>query len=255
MFVDAHCHFDQLVRQESKIAECFDLENTIIFANSVDLNSSKIVLGYQHDPRLTKSIIPFVGLHPSNASMFSEVEFLPLFNSVQNIGGIGEIGLDPSYPQPLSLQKRVFEFFLTTAEKLELPVCLHSRNAEDLLISELKSFNMKSVMFHWFSGSEAELRQLFDNNWFVSFGPSILYSKHIQRICMKAPLQSILTETDSPVSYSGSLRSTTTAPYLVPSVILKISQVKGVSFEDATAGVWANAIKFLGTNKFNKFTR
>jgi Mg-dependent DNase len=96
-------------------------------------------------------IYNFIGIHPQyateNISKFEEI----VTDNVNNIDGIGEIGLDPAYydqeGNTKPLQYEVFNKMLTIAEAYGKPVSIHSRNSLDEILSILSTFNLKKYAF------------------------------------------------------------------------------------------------------------
>jgi TatD DNase family protein len=88
----------------------------------------------------------------------------------EKVVAIGEIGLDFSYSQKQSEdnQIRVLNELLQAAEKLSLPVIMHSRRTAPKIMSILSSFNVKKVLFHWFSGPVELLPKIVENRYCIS---------------------------------------------------------------------------------------
>jgi TatD DNase family protein len=105
---------------------------------------------------------------------------------------------------------------------------------------------LKSVLFHWYSGPAELLRVIVDRGYYVSEGPPIVYSSRIQEIVRSCPLPLILSETDGPVEYRGLPKGTRTTPALIPSVVGKLAEIKGVRVEDAAEQILRNFGEFFG---------
>lgn len=147
----------------------------------------------------------FIGIHPQYATEnISKFEEIVTYN-VNNVDGIGEIGLDPSYYDQEGntrvLQYQVFNKMLTIAETYGKPVSIHSRNSLDEILSLLSTYNLKKVCLHWFDGSSQQLEKSLDMGLYLSYGPSLVYSKRKQKLLKLTNEERLLIETDGPVRY------------------------------------------------------
>ena len=188
----------------------------------------------------------FVGVHPSEALKSTSLSWLE--QDLRRASGIGEIGLDPKYSDkgPGSAQMKTFLAQLDMAQATRKPIQVHSRDAERECLDVLSGFPLGAVLMHWFQG-EGLLQEALGRGFFVSFGPSILYSKKLQRMAVRTSKDQVLTETDSPVPF-GALGGVH-GPSLVPSVVFKLSEVWGLGFEETRATLAGNAMRFLGLSE------
>ncbi len=115
------------------------------------------------------------------------------------------------------------------------------------ILQILTTFSLKgSVLFHWFAGSESELKQIKDRGYYVSYGPSILYSKRMGMLVEKSARDRILPETDSPTPFS-SLTQGISTPFLISSVAFKIGLITKVNFDQVKEMLYENVLRYLGT--------
>ena len=249
LLVDSHSHLaeDELKPFLEWILPTCRNNNTIIFANSTDLKSCivNIELAYGY----SDIVKPFVGVHPWEAQSFEGGAFKDfVVNNLGNIVGIGEIGLDGKYSNKVSLeiQRRAFEFQLEIAEEFGLPVCIHSRRAQDEVLNILNNFLVKGVLLHWFSGSEEQMKNGLDRGYFFSFGPTIAYSKGSQRLLSKCDLDKVLLETDSPVPYGACFENRTSTPLLIYTVAYKASNIFKKDLEETLNIISKNSQNYIG---------
>lgn len=188
----------------------------------------------------------FVGVHPSE--VLKEHDLTWVRRSLSNATGLGEVGLDPKYSAigPRSAQMEAFLSQVKTAESAQKPIQVHFRGAETECLDALSSFRLKSVLMHWLQ-SEKALPEAMAKGYFVSFGPSLVYSKKLQRMAAKSDHSLVLTETDSPVPFGplGEVHG----PSLVPSVVFSLAESWKISFEEARAITVRNAMRYLGTSE------
>jgi len=192
-FIDAHAHVDNVKTYLENIRRA-DIE---VWINAIELSEINEIVS------VSKSIPSkiFIGVHPSRADRYEPNEFLKRMGSVKKVDGLGEIGLDRRYGIPLDIQLKALRDQLAIAERYDLPVVLHTRGSVKEVLSEISSYSLKSVLFHWFSGSTSELNEVLSRGYYVSIGPSIIYSKSSRKVLEAYHRDRLLLETDSPVYY------------------------------------------------------
>jgi TatD DNase family protein len=240
-FVDSHLHLDTLRGNEVRDASGLEM---LLFCCGVDkVTSGKTVRTAAQYPEHVKA---FVGTHPSEAARERDLEWIA--GSLKVASGVGEIGLDPKYSRtgPESAQREVFTTQLEAARRGGKPVQVHSRGAERECLEILETIGPKSVLMHWFQ-EEILLARVVDSGYFISFGPALINSKKLQRMALECDPRSVLTESDSPVSYGplGGVHGTS----LIPSVVFKLAELWGHAFDETRILTAENALRFLGPAK------
>jgi len=251
VYVDSHIHLaDEAYkgRVDRIVEEARRAGVKIIVANSEDLETSlrTLELAEAYPP----TVLPALGVHPWCACEAEDSEVGEVSNLILKHGGrlaaVGEVGLDLAYArgkqEAWDRQKKVFSLMLETAERVGLPVIAHSRRSAGEVLEVALTYRVKMV-FHWFSGEIQVLRRILDEGFYITVGPSIHYSKHIQRVAAEAPLTSILTETDGPVRYRGPFESLETTPTLIPMVVEKLAEVKGLKPDEVALQILKNCEK------------
>ena len=136
-------------------------------------------------------VTQFIGIHPQFAHDANVVEkFAEIYSEYSDsIGGIGEIGLDRTYTltkgNSYEQQIHVFHAMLSLAEKSDKPVSIHSRKSLNDILDLIKSYNLRNLLFHWFSGNKRQLRILMDMGAYVSYGPPLVFSED-KRVLLKS---------------------------------------------------------------------
>jgi TatD DNase family protein len=216
----------------------------MLLSSGIDMATSLATI------EITKSahglVKAFVGIHPSEAQ---EAAGLGWFEgALREAAGAGEIGMDPRYSEvgTGSAQRTTFVKQLEGAERAEKPIQVHSRGAEKECIQVLTSYRLERVLMHWFEG-EADLREVGDRGYFVSFGPAILYSKKLQRMASSLKPELILTESDGPVTFRplGGAQG----PSLIPTVVFKLAELWRVTFSQAEELVMRNGLSYLNMSE------
>lgn len=213
----------------------------------MDIETSNATLDLAR--RMKGKVVPFVGIHPWTASTQSGAQSLQqLERLAPDSGGLGETGLDRKYAQTddqYEAQRLVFAFTLKLAEKLKKPVSVHSRGSQDDVISALSSYRLRAVNLHWFSGTVEQLRKTVQVGCFLSFGPTVVYSKKSQELLRNTPKDLLLTETDGPVSYGACFRNRMAVPSFLPSVLFSLSSQLKMTFDDVITMVEGNFRRYL----------
>ena len=212
---------------------------------SMDYTSSKktLELGKQSD-----FILPFIGVHPEKAQDGVESTFKLIDENNETISGIGEIGLDTTYTnsdEEFQKQEEVFKTQLSYAEKFRKPVSIHSRKTLDKILEILPSYNIPSILLHWFDGSKKQLQKAMDLEYYVSFGPVMVYSKDKQVLLSKANRDRILVETDGPVRFSRCFNNRIAQISFIPSVIFCASKVLDINYDNMCSILEQNSQRFL----------
>ncbi|HUK50606.1 MAG TPA: TatD family hydrolase [Terriglobales bacterium] len=254
-YVDAHIHladpaYSRKITQI--IGDAAQHNVSKVLSNAVDYQTSLQTI------RLAKEypdiVLAAIGVHPSTVTFAADRNFqLEKFEqtireNAEYVKAIGEIGLDGKYTQDESAKQQqleTFRFFLGLAEKLKLPVVVHSRRAVEETLKTLSEYHLPKVLLHWYDGPAENLRPLKDQEFFISIGPALLYSRRIIEIARATDLAMILTETDGPVPYHGLFESRLTMPSFVIEVLRKLSEIKSMNPEHVRSSVSSQFDRFI----------
>lgn len=213
---------------------------------SMDNENSKKTLEISQN---TDLILPFIGIHPEKASDDIDAMTYMIENNIKNISGIGEIGLDPTYcksDKDTQRQKFVFEKLLSIAEKYDKPISIHSRKSLDEILAIMSSFSVKKACLHWFDGNKKQLRKCMEMNFFVSYGPVMVYANDKQSLFSMTDENKILVETDGPVRFSKCFGYKSAQVSFIPSVIFCASKILRKSYDETCNVLEDNSKRFLG---------
>lgn len=148
---------------------------------------------------------------------------------------IGETGLDYRYEHsPKDTQKKHLINYFHLAKQSDLPVIFHCRDAfADLF--ELADIEYKSprALFHCFTGTLEEAKQVLDRGWSISFSGIVTFKKSVElkEVVKYAPLERIFIETDSPYLAPQTKRGLRNEPSFVVETAQTVADLKGVSLE------------------------
>jgi TatD DNase family protein len=150
----------------------------------------------------------------------------------------GEIGLDYHYDHsPRDVQREVFRRQLLIARELQLPVVIHSRDADDDTIEILRgrSTNRNHTgVLHCFGGTLKMAEQAIDLGFYVSFAGNLTFKKadDLRAIAQALPLDRLLIETDCPYLTPVPFRGKRNEPARVVETARLLAELKGLKIAD-----------------------
>ena len=257
MIIDSHCHLDS--------PDIYDQLDDVIKrakSNLVDylLTISTTLDSFEKIKLIVKkykNIYGTLGIHPHEVKNFADINsnFLKkLQKESKKIIGIGETGLDYHYNySEKSIQRRVFVDHIEAAIDLELPVIVHTRNAEkdtlDILKSCKNNSNLK-ILIHCFTGSREFAKKLLDIGSFISVSGIITFknSYDLADAVNLIPLDKLLVETDSPYLAPHPFRGKMNEPSYLKFTVDKLSQIKNLPKEMMMNRTSENFLKLFGLN-------
>lgn len=209
-FIDSHCHID---------GPEYDGDRLEVIARALDAGVSTMLDVGTGDPHSdafaravalaeqNEAIYAAVGVHPHDAKLFDETAERRLIELAQQSSRVvawGEIGLDYHYDHsPRDVQQSVFRRQLRIARRLNLPVVIHSREADDdtinLIRAELDGYGPAGVL-HCFGGSLQMARAAIELGFYISFAGNLTFKKaeDLRAVARQLPLDRLLIETDCP---------------------------------------------------------
>ena len=245
-FIDTHCHLDKLdSTPEEAVNEAKDAGVKRMLTISVDEPSLDFVSNaVQQFPEVYGS----VGFHPHDASAMSdslENKIRQLAQDEDKVIAIGEIGLDYHYLYcPVEVQQRVFRQQLMLAEELNLPVVMHSREAEADTLNILKEIPVKSLgVAHSFTSSFEMARTLVEMGWYLGINGIVTFknTEDLREVVRWLPLEKMLLETDSPFLTPVPFRGKPNKPAHIPVIATFISELRGISLQELAEQTNENA--------------
>ena len=209
-FTDSHCHIDGAEYDA-------DRDDVIQRARAAGVSAIlNVGTGDPHSGALERAvalaekhadIYTAIGTHPHDARLFddeAEQLIISLISQSSRVIAWGEIGLDFHYDNsPRNVQMSVFRRQLKLARAANLPVIIHSREAEAETIEILKSEWSDSALpgiMHCFSGSLWLAQQSLELGFHISFSGIVTFKKaeELRTIAKQVPLDRLLIETDCP---------------------------------------------------------
>jgi TatD DNase family protein len=250
--IDSHCHLaddvyaadlDPVVER----ARAAGLERVMIILEAGNLQEEKQA-GAAH--ALWPDVRVAVGVHPHHAKQFENDALAAAATVREQVGrlpyarAIGEIGLDYHYDfSPREVQQGVFRAQLDLARELQLPVVIHTREAEADTIGALKSagHGLRGVL-HCFTGTPALAAAGLELGFFISLAGIITFPKaaDLRETARQVPLDRLLTETDSPFLAPVPHRGKRNEPAHVARVVATLAELHGVAADHLAQRTAAN---------------
>ena len=252
--IDTHCHlnfhrFDDDRANVLERAAAAGVHRLIVPA--IDLKSCNEALALCEEHH---EIYAAAGIHPNSADPVdqSTLRQLENFASHDKVVAAGEIGLDYYWDkQPKATQRRTFEAQLDLAARLELPVIVHNRDANDDVLAVLEawaptlpdSLSGRPGVLHSFSGAMAHAERALELGFYLGFTGPLTFKKAdgLRAIAARAPLDRLLIETDAPFLTPHPHRGKRNEPAFVKYVNQALAQLHGLTAEEMARGTTANA--------------
>jgi TatD DNase family protein len=248
--IDSHCHLDH----EPLLS---DLTNVLQRSKNVGIEKLlTISTSFESFSRVKElvnkdeMIYGTIGIHPheSSTNIITANEIIDNLKNNKKIIGIGETGLDFYYNNS-EKDKQIASFIehIKASIKTNIPLIVHSRNAENEtleILNEYKDENIK-ILMHCFTGSKEFAEKLLSLNSYFSASGIITFknSVDLQETFKSIPTENILIETDSPFLAPVPNRGKKNEPSFIDFTAAKLAKIKNISKKELIE---------LTTNNFNK---
>lgn len=237
--IDSHCHLDydpMAADLEGTLRRAQNQGVDLFLTICTDLSKISVVTSLaESDERIFAS----VGVHPHEAEKIDkDVNILNLLIEAARhprVVGFGETGLDYYYAHsPKDEQKKAFEAHIKAALQADLPLIVHTRDAEEDTIELLKTVGQGRVrgLIHCFTGSEKLRDQALNLGFYISISGIITFQKaaSLRDIVKDIPLNRLLVETDAPFLAPEPYRGKPNEPAYVVETAKKLAELKGIGF-------------------------
>jgi TatD DNase family protein len=193
--IDTHCHIDLYKNPFDVLNEC---EKAGIVTIGMTNLPSHFEIGYKHIQPYKKARLA-LGMHPLYSEQHAK-EFPAFVENISKTSYIGEIGLDFSKEgiATKNMQIDSFKKILNVLKGKRKLLSLHSRRAEKEVLEYLIEFEIKSAIFHWYSGPVSLIDKIIEAGYYFSINTAMIKSEAGRKIIDKIPINNILTETDGP---------------------------------------------------------
>ena len=255
MIIDSHCHLNyepmSLSLKETIERANKDGVKYLLTISTEDKSYDKILNIISQN----KCVYGSYGIHPHEAKNHRLIKSEDIINKTKlnkKIIGIGESGLDFYYNHSDKKdQIKCFEEHIIAAQNTQLPLIVHTRNAEsetlEILKNKLKKKNFK-VLIHCFTGSKKFAFKLLDLGAYISASGVVTFKKSedLANTFKELPNDKILVETDSPYLAPVPLRGKPNEPSYIIHTVKFLSKLKNISFEDFSKITTKNFFNLFG---------
>ncbi|MFJ7700763.1 TatD family hydrolase [Lysinibacillus fusiformis] len=253
MFIDTHVHLNADQYEE-------DLQDVINRALEAKVEKM-VVIGFDRKTiERTMELIEqydfvygVIGWHPVDAidCTQEDLEWIEELAAHPKIVGIGETGLDYYWDKsPKDVQQALFRKQIQLAQKINLPIIIHNRDATGDVVNILREENAASVggVMHCFSGSVETARECIAMNFMISLGGPVTFknARLPKEVATDIPLEHLMIETDAPYLAPHPYRGKRNEPAFVPLVAEEIARLKGLTIEEIAQATTDNAKNFFG---------
>ena len=271
-YIDIHSHVNFVAfdaDREATMTRALDAEVAVInVGTQQDTSKMAVEMAETHE----NGVFSIIGLHPvhtgksfhdekelgagnkeftSRGEVFDMNYYRELLKSPKAVG-IGECGLDYYRLETDSEQKQkeAFSAHIALANEAKKPLMLHVRSgsgrsayreALDILKREAKV----SGDFHFFAGSWDEAREILDAGFYLSFTGVLTFARNYDEVGKNAPLDRIMSETDSPYVAPAPFRGKRNEPLYVREVVKAIARIRNEDEETVRAQLLKNAETFF----------
>ncbi len=249
--VDTHAHLD---------LPAFDGDRDAVIRRAVDAGIAAVVaIGFSPERWRTTAalaarypmVVRSVGLHPNHANEWTREMPADIEReaSGQGVVAIGEIGLDfyREHVDPAD-QRLAFTEQVRLARRLDMPIVIHQRSAEDEVLSIVEREGPVRGVMHCFSGDEQFAARCVDLGLYLGVGGVATYrsSEAIRQALSAAPLDRLILETDAPYLAPQGLRGSRNEPAMIVHAAETLAALHAVDLAAVAATTTRNAVALFG---------
>jgi len=240
---DNHCHLS-----ESAEEEVIEARKALVvgFINvGTDLGTSIEAI---EKAKTLPDVWATAGVHPHEAR--KGIEGIEDLLADSNVVAVGEAGLDYHYDySPREDQKKIFAEQIEMANKFNLPLVIHTREAWEETFNILDNEGVpESTVFHCFTGGTVEAKECLERGAYLSFSGIITFKKSesLREAASECPLNRAMIETDSPYLTPAPFRGKKNKPANVVLVGQELAYLQDKSPEEIALATTQNALDFYG---------
>jgi TatD DNase family protein len=248
MFVDSHCHlnYEGLVDDQAGVlarARAAGVAKMLNISTRASEWDAVIATAERES-----DVMASVGIHPHEADIHPDVETQTLVEKARHpkVVGIGESGLDYYYDRSdRARQRQSFRAHVAAARETQLPLIVHTRDAEDdtyeILAGEMVEGRYPALI-HCFTAGQDFADKVLALGLFISISGIVTFknARDLQEAARKVPLDRLLIETDSPFLAPVPHRGRPCEPAFVADTARFLAELRGEPLETLAAATTAN---------------
>lgn len=245
-WIDIHAHLEMLEDSPDEAiakAQAVGVERLITIGTEPGDHPLVLALAKKHFPVVSCTL----GIHPHHGAEWTPAveSYLRAHLNEPEVVAVGEIGMDYYYKQsPPEAQKEAFRRQLALAEEFNLPVEIHTRDAEQDTVDILNEFKGRvRGVIHCFTGTAWLARQCLDLGYNISISGVVTFKNadELRATCKMIPLDRIHVETDAPFLAPVPMRGKKNTPAFVVHTAAAVAELHDISLETLSARTNENA--------------
>ncbi len=248
MYFDTHTHYDSnqfKADMHEVIKEQKNNNVTLITNIGANIKSSEqsVQLAKEYD-----FIYATVGVHPHDVDSLkdSDINILKELATKDKVVAIGEIGMDLYYEHSKKENQLIwFKKQLKLAEQLNLPVVIHSRDADQLVFDTIKESKIRKGIIHCYSGSYEMAKQYVKLGFHIGIGGVITFKNAVKlvKVVENIPIESLVLETDLPYLSPVPHRGKRNESKFLNVICEKVAELKNMEHDEVAKITFENAKK------------
>lgn len=250
-FIDTHCHLDAAEFNPDRDAEYARAVEAGVTIQIIPAVSRDNFVAVAATCERYPGCLPAWGLHPMLLDVHRPEHLAELRTQIENARpvAVGEIGLDLFVSHlDYDTQEMYYVEQLKIAQEYDLPVLLHCRKANDLILKHLRKIKVRGGIAHAFNGSPQQADEFIKLGFKLGFGGAFTWPRanNLRRLAVDLPLEAIVLETDSPDIPPAWIGRGRNAPGELPRIALVLAELRGTEVADIRAATTRNALAVLG---------
>jgi len=248
MYIDLHGHLDKVEDIDKVVDNAKVAGVSIAVCSGISPKSNRKALYLSKRYSIIK---PTIGLYPIDAmqneikkeyepDVDAEMDFIRQHKN--EIGAIGEIGLDFKTGNDKEEQEKLFRRQLELAKELDKPVIIHSRKAEAKVFDILKDYDVK-VILHCFSGKKKLVLEGIKREYYFTVPTNVVRSEQFQFMAKEVPLSQLFCETDTP--FLSPYPDKSNEPAFIVESYKMIAKIKEMELTEVTNIIYNNYQKLF----------
>lgn len=252
---DSHTHLE-LKTYGDELPAVLDRARASGVRGMVTIGAGEDLAYSEHAVRLAEmhaDVWATVGIHPHHADLYSaeRLDALEALARSPRVVALGEMGLDYHYDlSDRRNQREAFVAQIELAQRIELPVVVHSRSAERECVALLDELGLppRRGIFHCYTGDIPTAEAILERDFYISVPGIVTFKKSLemQTLVAALPLERMLIETDAPYLTPHPFRGKRNEPSLITHTAAKIAELRGLSIEELSAITDRNARRIYG---------
>lgn len=252
IFADSHTHLydEKLVADGGQISRALNAGVTKLYMPNCDSNTIAPMLALADE--YPTHCLPMMGLHPCYVKEDYQTELALVADWLEKrkFHAVGEIGLDYYWDKTfIKEQKEAFEYQINLALQYDLPIVIHSRESTPdciEIVRKMQNGKLKGI-FHCFSGTIDEAKEIIDLGFYLGIGGVVTYKKtNLPEVLREISLANIVLETDAPYLAPVPYRGKRNESSYIPIIAQMVAEVMGCSLQDVAKITTDNCASIFG---------